>query len=492
MIPHPLTRRLGEVLTLAPDSPAIEFDGRWHTWGELAGPAARIAVATRAHVENGRADVGILLRNAPAHVTALLGVLLAGATVVAVNPGRGRDRTRTELAELALPLVLGLPGDLSELVPAGMATASPAGLFTGPAPDLVDTEPLGCPVAVRMLTSGTTGPPKRIDLSYDALAHSVIGPAFRTAPAVETPRTGVAVVHSPLVHIAGVYRVLQCVTQARPFVLLPRFDLPSWARAVRRYRPRAVSLVPAALRTVLHSDLTQDDLASVQVITSGTAPLAAADADAFEAKFGIPVLTSYAATEFAGGVAGWTLAEHREYWSSKRGSVGRAQGGSRLRVVADDGTELPPNTTGLLEVVPGQLGPGADWIRTTDLARLDPDGFLWIVGRADQAIIRGGFKIIPDDVQCALESHPAVRGAAVVARPDERLGATPVALVELRAAADPMELTGYLRDRLAGYEVPTEIVVVSTLPRTPSGKADLSAVRRYFVESTGDRTDRAG
>ena len=84
--------------------------------------------------------------------------------------------------------------------------------------------------------------------------------------------------------------------------------------------------------------------------------------------------------------------------------------GAQLRVVDDDGTPLGPDQVGLLEVKPGQLGPSADWMRTTDMARIDADGFLWILGRADQAIIRGGFKVMPDDVRTALESHPAVRG----------------------------------------------------------------------------------
>ncbi|MFC8527167.1 class I adenylate-forming enzyme family protein [Nocardia sp. NPDC057227] len=489
---HPLVRRLAEVLTLRPDAPAVEFDGHWHTWGELAGPASRIAALTRAHAVDGQAQVGILLRNAPVHVTAFLGVLLAGGTVVAVNPSRGEERTRADLAELDLPLVLGLPGDLASLVPDGTPGVSLAGLFTGPLP-VPGAEPLGCEVAVRMLTSGTTGPPKRIDLGYDMLAHSVIGPDFRAATAPIEPRAGVAIVNAPLVHIGGVYRVLQCIAEARPFVLLPRFELESWARAVRTHRPRAVSLVPAALRMVLHSELTRDDLASIAVVTSGTAPLAAADADAFHERFGIPVLTSYAATEFGGGVAGWSLADHRQFWATKRGSVGRAQGGAKLRVVADDGAALPPGEPGLLEVAPGQLGPDADWIRTTDLARLDDDGFLWILGRADQAIIRGGFKVLPDDVRGALETHPAVRGAAVVARPDPRLGETPVAMVELRSGthADADELTEFLRDRLAGYEVPAEIAVVAEIPRTPSGKPDLTAVRLHFTEVRSAGGDHA-
>ena len=106
-----------------------------------------------------------------------------------------------------------------------------------------------------MLTSGTTGPPKRVDLTYDMLAHSVIGPEADQFVAPTQVRRGVAIVNSPLVHIGGVFRILQCVAEARPFVLLERFELDRWAEAVRTYRPRAVSLVPTALRMVLHSNL---------------------------------------------------------------------------------------------------------------------------------------------------------------------------------------------------------------------------------------------
>jgi long-chain acyl-CoA synthetase len=471
---HPLSRRIADALELQPDAAAIEFDGHWSTWGQVAELANRIAAV-------GETEVGILLRNTPAHAAAFLGVLLGGGTVVVINPSRGDDRTRADIAALDLTVVVGEADDLASIVHAG-ATAIPiSDLDAAP---LVPTPIPGAGrpgVAVRMLTSGTTGPPKRIDLTYDMLARSVIGPEPDQSPLPAELRHGVAIVNAPMVHIGGVFRVLQCVCEARPFALLDRFELNQWADAVRRHRPRAVSLVPAALRMVLHSDLTREDLASVRAVTSGTAPLSAEDADAFTAKFGIPVLTSYAATEFGGGVAGWTLADYQKYWHVKRGSVGRPTLGAQLRVVDDDGAPLGPDEVGLLEVKPGQLGPSAEWMRTTDMARIDGDGFLWILGRADQAIIRGGFKVMPDDVRAALEGHPAVRGAAVVGRPDDRLGETPVAMVELRdATVDTAALVEFLRARLARYELPTDIAIVDQIPRTPSGKADLGAVRQFF------------
>ena len=479
---HALSRRIGDVFDLDPGGRAIEYDGHWSSWGQITGLSRQVAAAVAPGTR-----VGILLRNTPAHVASLLGVLLAGGCVVVFNPSRGDERMRADIAGLDLPVLVGtaddlaLPGDPADtatVVTIADVEAAPQIRYGAPA------EPGPPAVAVQMLTSGTTGPPKRVDLTYDMLAVSVIGTDFTTAPPPSAASSGVAIVNAPLVHIGGVYRVLQCVCEARPFVLLPRFELTSWADAVRRYSPKAVSLVPAALRMVLHSDLGPDDLAGVRAVTSGTAPLSPADADAFTEKFKIPVLTSYAATEFGGGVAGWTLADHREHWTSKRGSVGRASLGARLRVVADDGTPLEPGQDGLLEVKPGQLGSDAPWVRTTDLARIDADGFLWILGRADQAIIRGGFKVLPDDVRAALESHPAVLGAAVVGSPDERLGETPVALVEVRhgQSLTTTALTEYLRNRLAPYEIPSDIRFVDEIPRTPSGKADLTAVRRHFTD----------
>ncbi|MGW0176585.1 class I adenylate-forming enzyme family protein [Rhodococcus sp. NPDC003322] len=504
---HVLSRRIADVLRIELDSAAIEYGGNWCTWRQLSDCAERIR-ETVGRIAPGRAPrVGILLRNRPVHVAALLGVLLGGGCVVVVNPSRGDDRTRADLRALALPVVLGEADDLATFVAPDVTTVSVTDLTeapvvhpatgTVPAPATqsgsgrVDSPESDPKVAVLMLTSGTTGPPKRVALTYDMLARSVLGPEPGRCP--EKLSSGVGIVNAPLVHIGGVFRVLQCIVAARPFVLLPRFEIRAWADAVRRYRPRAVSLVPAAVRSILHSDLTREDLDGITVVTSGTAPLSADDADAFTERFGIPVLTSYAATEFGGGVAGWTLPDHRRHWATKRGSVGRAQPGSRLRVVDEGGNELPTGEVGLLEVKPGQLGADADWIHTTDLARLDGDGFLWIVGRADQAVIRGGFKVLPEDVRAALESHPDVLGAAVIGRRDDRLGEVPVAMVELSAGgtADATALTTYLSARLARYEIPTEIAVVPALPRTPSGKADLAAVRAHF-DSLADHDPGVG
>ncbi len=478
-----LSRRISDILAVDPGAPAVEFEGRWRSWGTLATTVEAIS----AMVPHEGAEVGVLLRNRPASVGMLLGVLAAGGCVVAINPGRGVDRTRADVEALDLPAIAGEPEDIDEFVPSRCRAVRIASGDLGAAVETsgrtgAPPTPGRCGVAVRMLTSGTTGEPKRVELTYRTLERVLAGARHyesgdRSALKL---RRGVAVVNSPLVHLGGLFRVLQCVSDGRSFCLLERFAVDTWAEAVARHRPATASLVPAALRMVLESDLDAGALSSLRSVISGTAPLDPDDADAFRERFGVPVLVSYAATEFGGGVAGWNLADHEKYWATKRGSVGRAHGGCELRVV-DPGTgdPVPADSEGLLEVRAAQLeDPG--WIRTTDVARIDEDGFLFILGRSDQAIIRGGFKVRPDDVRAALERHPGVRGASVTALEDRRLGAVPVAVVEPNDAGSALteqELLEWASGVLARYELPTRVLLVETLPRTDSGKVDLRAVR---------------
>jgi acyl-CoA synthetase (AMP-forming)/AMP-acid ligase II len=484
--PGGLSRRIATVVAIDPSARALEFEHRWATWGDLRSTIDEVA----AQVDGAGAAVGVLLRSRPAQVGLLLGVLRAGGCVVAINPERGVDRTREDVASLDLSAIAGSPSDLADFVGSNHRgkllsvndLGEPVEVRSTPAAVGATAEHRSHPgVAVRMLTSGTTGPPKRIDLGYRTLERVLVGAKHYESSPDETLRlrSGVAVVSSPLVHLGGLFRVLQCVNDGRSFSLLERFTVDGWVDAVRRHRPKTASLVPAALRMVLESDVDSADLQSIRSVICGTAPLSADDADAFTSKYGIPVLVNYAATEFGGGVAGWNLTDYRAMWATKRGSVGRAHAGSQLRVVdPNDRRVLASDQEGLLEVKAEQLG-ADDWVRTTDLARIDADGFVWILGRADQAIIRGGFKVRPDDVRAALESHPSVRGASVVGTSDARLGEVPVAVVELRAGAATTahELIAHVSPLLARYELPTRIVIVDELPRTASAKVDLVAVR---------------
>lgn len=485
-----LSERIAAVTKIDPEAPALEFDRRWYTWGQLDATSSSIGE----QVPELGTQIGIILRNRPAHVGALLGVLRAGGCVVTINPHRGVVRTQEDIAGLGLGVIIGSEEDLRELVVAPGVRTQVGLRELGEAPvvrideNLVASPPLLRGVAVRMLTSGTTGAPKRIELGFDLLERVLLGAKYyeRDNAANLRLRSGVAIVNSPLVHLGGVFRTLQCVNDGRAFCLLERFSVDGWYDAVRRHCPATASLVPAALRMVLEAELDPGELSSLRSVVCGTAPLDPDDADAFFERYGIPVLVSYAATEFGGGVAGWNLADHREFWATKRGSVGRAHPGCELRVVDErDGAVLGTDEQGLLEVKASQLR-GREWIRTTDIARIDADGFLWILGRADQAILRGGFKVLPDVVQRALERHPDVRGAAVMGRADRRLGAVPVAAVELRpgAATSEAALLEHAAALLAPYEIPIVIELLKELPRTDSGKVDGIALSEILCPAT--------
>lgn len=488
-----LADRIRAVLALDPRAPAIEFEGRWVEWQALADIAEGVQNRLWSARLGQGSPVGLVLRNDPAMIGAMLGVLLTGGCVVTINPSQGDAGLCGDIRGLRLPAVVALQADWAR---AGVVDAATGALgvrvdlagatvvegldHLGPGP----FRPSGDGVAVEMLTSGTTGPPKRIPLSYSDFEHTVAAAtAHYSAGAGHDSelrlRSGVAIVSSPLVHMSGLFRTLLNICEGRKIALLERFRVPDLVDALLRHRPKAVSLVPSAMAMVLDAGVDPEAFSSVEVVTSGTAHLPVDVQTRFECRYGVAVLPSYGATEFAGGVAGWNLALHRRWATLKRGSVGRPQRGREIRVMSlEDDTEMPPGEQGRIEV----RTTGGDWVRTTDLGRVDADGFVFIDGRTDDVIIRGGFKVNPAEIVGVLRSHPAVRDAGVAGLPDERLGQVPVAAVELTdgALATPEDLLAHVRERVSRYYVPARVIVVEELPRTPSLKVSQPALRELF------------
>jgi acyl-coenzyme A synthetase/AMP-(fatty) acid ligase len=400
--------------------------------------------------------------------------------VVAARSDWGREAFRAAVKAVGAAGI-SLTGDSSrpvELVP-GLETIG-AGPHQAPLPG----------VAILMLTSGTTGTPKRIPLKLAVLERQLIeaaGGLRHDKPGEAAPvlAANVGIMSGSLVHIGGVWGVLGPAMAGRPTCMLERFTVQDWRDAVVEHRPKASGAPPAALRMILDANIPKADLASLVTLGAGTAALDPAIVDEFLARYDLPVLSNYGATEFAGGVASWSYRAFREYWATKRGAVGRIHKGIEARVV-DPATdaELPFGQEGVLELRGFAAGDGEHWVRTTDRAVLDEDRFLWIHGRVDNAINRGGFKVQPDDVVAALEQHPAVREAAVVGLPDRRLGEVPVAALVLKSGAtrpSDDELAAWVRGKLLAYCVPTAFRVVEDLPRTPSMKVSTPAVRELFT-----------
>jgi long-chain acyl-CoA synthetase len=468
-----LADRIDAILALDPGAPAIEYEGSWRTWGEVAQ-----AMNALAAVLGERDRVGILMRNHVALVPAILEAVRHQRCLVVLNPMLPTDRLAADLDRTGVGTIIGVAEDLDRLEAGDrlVVEMGEAVRVRGEGGSAGTTAQPG--VAVEMLTSGTTGPPKRIPMRRTTLEHAVFAAARfekgRGAGDVPRLRRGVQLVMAPFSHIGGLFALLNAVAAGRSMVLLPKFTVEGFRGAVKRHRIKAASTPPAALKMIYDADVPKEDLASLMAFRSGTAPLDPMLAQAIYDRYGIPVLQNYGATEFGGGVAGWTLEDFQAHWPARSGSVGRLNPGVEGRIV-----------DGVLELKSAQIGDGATWLRTTDLARIDEEGFLYILGRADNAIIRGGFKIQPDDIVRAIEAHPAVQEAAVTGVPDERLGQVAGAAYLVRrgqAEPGPEEMAAFLKERLTGYQMPTVLKAVAALPRTASMKVDQAALRTLLLE----------
>jgi acyl-coenzyme A synthetase/AMP-(fatty) acid ligase len=489
------------VLKVDPAAQAMEYEQRWRTWGDLDRVVAGIDAALLAAGLGAGARVAGLLRNHPLMAATLLGVVTSERCIVTLNPALPDDRLAGDILSLKPPAIIALERDWArpqvrdaalQIGCLGLVvTDDPEhpvrtveGLETASGPELGREAP---GVAIEMLTSGTTGAPKRVPLLAASLDKGVAAAGVYDGRKPGDPpklRGGVQILNSPFAHISGVFGLFNCVAAGRASCLLDRFSVEAFTDAVRRHRPKVAGAPPSALRMILDAKAPKADLASLVAFRAGTAPLDPDLADEFYERYGIPVLQNYGATEFAGGVAGWTLADFKTHHRDKRGSVGRLNPGVEARIVdPETGEVLPHGREGLLELKAAQLGDGTSWVRTTDLGVLDADSFLWINGRFDNAIIRGGFKIFPDDVVRALEGHPAIREAAVVGLPDPRLGQVPAAAYILRRGASPPqeeELRSFLREKLLPYQVPARLMQVAELPRTPSLKVSQPDLKAMF------------
>jgi long-chain acyl-CoA synthetase len=338
--------------------------------------------------------------------------------------------------------------------------------------------------AVRIATSGTTGKPKRFAISWEDLAPGGI----TRDPSADR---GVMINVLPLFCIGGARSIAATLFSGRPIALMDKMDVVEWAGLIRDHRPRRAGAPPAVLRMVLDAQIPPEWLASVNRIYTASAPLSMVLADEFEAVYGIPIVQGYGATEFLGAVTGWPGDSFEIWGSKKRGSVGLAIPGVKLRVVdIAKGTVLGPNEVGNLEVdSPYRVqGVPAGWVATNDLARVDEDGFVWILGRGDDVIIRGGFKVHLLEVEAALLEHPLVLDACVVGLPDERLGEVPAALVIADAPEPPdeAELIAAVRRKLAPYMAPVLVSLHGKMPLNSMLKRD----RRLIVSLLQEELER--
>ncbi|MEU6776744.1 long-chain fatty acid--CoA ligase [Streptomyces sp. NPDC046759] len=471
-----------------PDRPALRLGAATTTYAELDRLSAQAATLLRNEGLRTGDRVALMLPNVPEFVVLYYAVLRAGGIVVPVNPLLKERETEYHLRDSGAVLLCEwhrAPGEGA----AGAAAAGVRHMTVEPAafaaelarvePEYEVTTAAGEDIAVLLYTSGTTGRPKGAALTHAGLRHNT------EVNATEVQRLtsqDVIVGCLPLFHIFGQTCTMNvAVRSGASLTLVPRFEPQTVLDAIARDRATIFEGVPTMYAALLqHPGAAEADVSSLRMCVSGGASLPVEILHGFERRFGCMVLEGFGMSETSPVVS----FNHPDR-PRKPGSIGTPIRDVEVRLLDDAGRDVAPGEVGELAV----RGPNLmkeywqrpeetaatvpdGWLRTGDLARRDEDGYLYIVDRKKDLIIRGGYNVYPREIEEVLHEHPAVALAAVLGVPDERLGEEVAAAVVLRpgAVADPEELQQFVRDRVAAYKYPRRLWLTDALPMGPSGK----------------------
>jgi long-chain acyl-CoA synthetase len=488
--PHNLARLAEDSFERRGDYPSLLFEGRWHGSGELFDRGKRVA--------GGLAQLGlkagdravVTMANCPEVAVVYNAVWRLGAVLTPATFLLPPKDLRHVIADAEARLVI-TTAELVATVEEATSGLEHVRVIEMPSAELERGDPL--PIATRsdddlaalLYTGGTTGRAKGVMLSHENLYFA--GESAHRAAYVPGINRSLATL--PLSHAYGLLTTIAALhsPERGVGVLLRWFDPVAFLALISEHRLQLSAVVPTMLQILLSQPLEGYDLSSLRYLTSGGAPLAPEVETEFCRRVpSVAIRQGYGLTESAALIA--TNPPGRE----RRGSVGLPVPGTAVRILDDEGRELAAGEVGEIccsspAVMQGYWhSPGATaeaiqdrWLSTGDLGYLDEDGYLFIVDRKKDLIIRGGFNVYPRDVEDALVEHPAVEVAGVVGRRDEMHGEEVVAFVSLRDGVriDASELIDWARRRIGGYKYPREVHVVEAVPLTPVGKVDRKALR---------------
>jgi long-chain acyl-CoA synthetase len=492
---------LTETALATPGAPVHRFMGNATTYGELDGQSGRFAAGLReVGLEPGDV-VALQLPNVPQFLTAYFGALKAGLVVLPLNPLLMAPELEYHLGDSSARLLIGFEGMHAEASKACERLGIPLYLVSfGAAPLPDDARPVSAlmgaadgdvvprspeDTAVLIYTSGTTGKPKGAELTHFQLYMNctIAGQLFGAR------NDDVTLAVLPFFHVFGLSSVINvAVRYGGCLSIVPRFQPGDVLDILERDRCTVIGGVPTMLHALAQMDITGRDLSALRVAVSGGASLPEDIMRTFESKYGIEVLEGYGMSETASSCTFNRPGDRRVL------SIGKPLWGVTVRVGDAQDRPLPPGREHVGEilirghnVMKGYLGrPEATeetlrggWLHSGDLGYMDDDGFYFIVDRAKDLVIRGGYNVYPREIEEVLYAHPGILEAAVIGKPDERLGEEVVAVVACREGSEltAEEVIAYCRERLAAYKYPREVRFVAELPKGPSGKILKAALR---------------
>jgi len=461
-------RRLEATARRTQDKPALLWDDGALTFGELDRRAGAFAETLAGRGAKAGDRIALTIGNRWAFAVALLAGWKLGATVAPLDPLLKDDERAAILADLA-PAALVHEADV-----AGPARGEPERrAWQGGRPRS------GAGAALILYTSGSTGRPKGALLSHPALERAIeswAGPVMALTPG------DVVLATLPLAHSFGLNGALLApLLVGATAVLVERFAPDRVIAAIDRHRVTVFPGVATMFRRLLDApELIAADLGSVRIAVSGAAPCPWELAARWRDRTRIRIVRGYGMTELFRPISYRAANPHES-----PDSIGWPVPGVEIRIVDDEGRGVAPGETGELWIkspsamdaylnAPDEtrevLADG--WFRTGDLATVDADGLVTIVGRKRERILRGGYSVFPPEVEAVLLTHPAVAEAAVLGMPHPELGEDVAAFVSLRpgGAATADELIAHCRERLAAFKYPRRLIVLDTLPKSPTGK----------------------
>jgi len=468
--------------------PALRVGGDTTTYAAFDEQTARVAGLIRSRGLELGDPVGVMLPNVPQFAVIYYGVLRAGCVVVPMNVLLKSREVTFHLKDSGAKLLFAWHEVVEEAekgaAGAGVETIQVApGSFeellvgTEAHPDVVQRA--DDDIAMILYTSGTTGTPKGAELTHRNLAEN----ARVTAETVICSQPEDVILGAlPLFHAFGQTCALNAsVYSGSCLSLLPRFDPGQALEILHRDRVTVFVGVPTMYSALLHHpDRERFDTTSLRICLSGGAALPVEVLRGFDAAFDCKVLEGYGLSETS-PVASFNHPDRVR----KPGSVGTPIRGVEMKVIDEEGNETPPGERGEIAIKGHNVMRGYrqlpdatreairdGWFRTGDVARVDEDGYFFIVDRKKDLIIRGGYNVYPREIEEVLYEHPAVREAAAVGIADERLGEEVGAAVVLNSgeSATPEELRDFVKSRIAAYKYPRKVWLVDTLPKGPTGK----------------------
>jgi long-chain acyl-CoA synthetase len=469
-----IVSRFREIVTRFPERPAVIGPNETISYRELESRIAAAAAAIGEHATG--STVALLCPNTPAFPALLLAAMWAGKTVAILPTLAPAPLLKMMAAEVGADLVITTEEFVPRLIELQVAC------WIGEArakvdPNTVPVRPLAQEASILLYTSGTTGRPKAVMLSERNVLDNAVG----SRDAIGFDHRDVMLAILPLFHAYGLtVTIVLPLTEGAAIVIPDRFIPRAILQTIEQHKVTAFVAVPGQYR-VLVKEPVNVDASSLRICIAGAERLPDQVALEFRERFHREILQGYGATEVS------PVVSVNPPNANHIGSVGRALPNLRISILDENDHDLPPNETGevCIQGSAVMLGYYNDLaatekkirkgiLHTGDKGFLDSEGYLHLVGRADDLVKISGEKVYPAEVETALETIDGVEEAAVIAQPDERHGARLAAFILTKpgCSLDEAAVRAACRERMENYKIPRTFTFVQQMPRTATGKTD--------------------